>query len=48
MATSPKPPDEGTRYIYRPFITLPNGTVIWAKSYGKKAFRIPIGPGSDR
>ncbi len=32
--------DEGN-YIFRPYITK-NGKRIYAKSYGKKAFRIPI------
>lgn len=30
------------RYIYRPYITLKDGRVIWASSYGKRAFRIPV------
>lgn len=37
------PADNPKGYIYRPYITLPNGTVIWAKTYGKRAFRIPVG-----
>lgn len=48
MADAPKPPDEGQQFIFRPYITLPDGTVIWARKYGKKAFRIPVGPVSDR
>jgi hypothetical protein len=40
--TAPKKkPDTG--FIYRPYITLPNGKVIWASTYGKRAFRIPVG-----
>ena len=35
-----KPPDK--RYIYRPWITLADGTRIYAKAYGKRAFRIPV------
>ena len=30
------------RYIYRPWITLPNGTRIFARNYGKRVFRILI------
>jgi hypothetical protein len=30
------------RYIYRPWITLPDGSRIYAKNYGKRAFRIPV------
>jgi hypothetical protein len=42
-STSPAtPPNEGQRYIYRPYIRKPDGTIIWAKTYGKKAFRIPV------
>lgn len=29
-------------YIFRTFLTLRNGTRIYAKTYGLKAFRIPI------
>ncbi len=29
-------------YIYRTSIKLKDGTIIYAKTYGKKAFRIPI------
>lgn len=35
------------RYIYRPWITLPDGTRIYAKNYGKRAFRIPVDDGRD-
>jgi len=31
-----------TEFIYRPFITLRNGKVLWAHQVGKKAFRIPV------
>lgn len=34
-------------YIFRSTITLKDGTVIYAKNYGKKAFRIWIGPNSE-
>lgn len=30
-------------YIFRSSLKLKDGTVIYAKDYGKKAFRIPIG-----
>lgn len=29
-------------YIFRPFITLRNGRRIYARSYGKSAFRIRV------
>lgn len=29
-------------YIFRPYITLKDGTVLWAKQFGKKAWRIPV------
>ena len=29
-------------YIYRPYITLKNGDRIYARRYGKRAFRIPV------
>lgn len=31
----------GVHYIFRPWITK-NGVKIYASSYGKKAFKIPI------
>ena len=34
--------EENVRYIYRAYITLKDGTRIYARSYGKKAFRIPV------
>jgi hypothetical protein len=30
------------KYVFRPYITLPNGTTIYARNYGKRAFKIPI------
>jgi len=30
------------RWIFRASKTLKNGTVIYARQYGKRAFRIPI------
>lgn len=29
-------------YIYRPYRTLPDGRIIWARHYGLKAWRIPV------
>ena len=29
-------------YIYRTKIRLKDGTILYARDYGKKAFRIPI------
>ncbi len=37
----------GTMYIFRASITKKDGTKIYAKTYGKKAFRIWIGPGPE-
>lgn len=34
-------------YIFRAWITKKDGTKIYAKTYGKKAFRIWVGPGSE-
>ena len=36
------PVSEDKRYIYRASIKLKDGTVIYARTYGKRAFRIPI------
>lgn len=30
------------KFVFRPWITLANGTVIYAKHYGKRAFKIPV------
>ena len=47
MATAtPKAPAKPA-VRFTPYITLPNGTVIWAKHYGKKAFAIPIADNDD-
>jgi len=37
-----KDAEEITDYIFRSSITLPDGSKIYAVSYGKKAFRIPV------
>ncbi len=34
-------------YIFRAWITTKDGTKIYAKTYGKKAFRIWVGPGPE-
>lgn len=34
-------------YIFRTWITTKDGTKIYAKTYGKKAFRIWVGPGPE-
>ena len=36
------PTFESKRYVYRASIKLKNGKVIFAKAYGKRAFRIPV------
>lgn len=38
---------EGVSYIYRASILLPNGTRIYAKQFGKRAFKIPVSPDND-
>jgi hypothetical protein len=45
--TKPAKPDDNAGFIFRPYITKPDGTVIWAKTYGKKAFKIPVGSDND-
>lgn len=39
--------EDDCEYIYRPWITLPDGRRIFAKNYGKKAFRISVRKGSS-
>ena len=39
---TPRIPGSVCDVIYRPWITLPNGTKLYAKQFGKKVFRIPI------
>lgn len=33
--------------IYRPYITTKDGRRIWARTFGKRAFRIVLGPDTD-
>ncbi len=42
-ASKPGPPG----YIFRPWITLRSGEVIYAKDYGLKAFRISLRGADD-
>lgn len=44
MAKSTKP---SSGFIYRPWIRLKDGTILYAKSYGKKVFKIPISDPKD-
>lgn len=39
--------NEGEKYIYRASITRPDGTKIYARQFGKRAFRIPISSAND-
>nr|DAI44490.1 MAG TPA: hypothetical protein [Caudoviricetes sp.] len=34
-------------YIFRTYITTKDGTKVYARDYGKKAFRIWVGPGPE-
>ena len=34
--------NDGPRYIFRSHITKKDGTKVYAKDYGLKAFRIPV------
>jgi hypothetical protein len=36
------PIPEGYKVVFRAFITLKNGTVIYAKNYGKRAFPLLV------
>lgn len=35
-------PEDDGMYVYRAFITLKNGRRLYARDYGKKAWRIPV------
>jgi hypothetical protein len=39
--------DPPSGFIFRPYITLPNGRVIYAKNYGLKAFKIAVPAAND-
>jgi hypothetical protein len=45
MRQPPKPGPPG--YIFRPWITLRSGEVIYAKDYGLKAFRLHLRGNDD-
>lgn len=47
MAQEEDRPPEGTAYIFRASITLPDGTRIYARQFGKRAFKIPVSPTND-
>ena len=34
--------NNSVRYIYRAYITCKDGTRVYARTYGKRAFRIPV------
>ena len=36
------PNDSSVAYIFRPYITLRDGTRLYAKVFGHKAFKIPV------
>lgn len=36
------PNGSSVAYIFRPYITLQDGTRLYAKAFGHKAFRIPV------
>jgi len=41
------PPEKKEGLIFRASITLPNGKVIYAKQYGKRAFPILVSADND-
>ncbi|TDR26464.1 hypothetical protein [Aquamicrobium defluvii] len=47
MTHDGKQPPDGTTYIFRASITKPDGTKIYARQFGKRAFKIPVSPGND-
>ncbi len=43
MTLDPMPDVPGTRFVYRPWRRCPRtGQKLWAKTYGFKAWRIPV------
>lgn len=43
-----KMPKSAAGFIFRPWIRLKDGTIVYAKSYGKKAFKIPVGDKGEK
>jgi hypothetical protein len=41
MATATGPPT-GEKYIFRPYFTTKSGKKVYAKTYGKKVFKIRV------
>lgn len=52
MATTTETPKQSggdnSGYIFRPYITLPSGKVLWARNYGLRAFRIPVSDNDNK
>lgn len=42
------PSGDGQEFVFRTWTTTPSGKVIYAKNYGLKAFRIPVGDSEGR
>lgn len=42
MATATSSPEEGRRVIFRRYRKLPNGRILDARAYGKKAWKIVL------
>ncbi|BBF94211.1 hypothetical protein [Blastochloris tepida] len=46
--TEPRdPPDDSSGYVFRPWRKLPDGRILWARAYGLRAWKIPIGTDYD-
>jgi len=41
-------PDSSETYIFRPWRRLPDGTILWAKNFGKKAWKIPVSTNENK
>ncbi|PYE47145.1 hypothetical protein DFI02_1011299 [Rhizobium sp. PP-F2F-G20b] len=39
--------DDNGQYIFRASMLLPDGRRIYARQYGKRAFKIPVGSDND-
>lgn len=37
-------PENDNEFIYRPWRRDSKGNILWAKHYGKKAWKIPVDP----